>query len=93
MTFCYTHNLVQPSSEKLSPAGEINSQIDPQLDNVQRIIGLGTLGLKWDVSIKSLLSRLTEHRRKGGKMIDIRASGVEDTKEKGLLDTTALTHM
>ena len=51
----------------LSPA---NIYRDSQLGNVQKVRDLGTLGPKWDVSIKSLSSGLREpFRRRGSRVI------------------------
>ena len=58
MTFYYSIDqcLAQPSSETLAPAVEGNKYRDSQLDSVQRVRDLGTLGHKWDGSLKSLSS-------------------------------------
>lgn len=45
--------LTPPSPEKLPPAGGGNKYRDQQLENMQKVRGLGTLCSKWDVSIKA----------------------------------------
>lgn len=57
ISLCYTHRSVpaQPASDMLTPlATEGNKYRDLQTDITQRVRDLGTLGPKWDVSIKSL---------------------------------------
>ena len=39
--------LAQPSSERLPPAADGSRYRDPQLDNVQRVRDLGTVGPTW----------------------------------------------
>lgn len=48
---------------------------DPQLDNMQRVRELGTLGSKWDVSNKSLSSELRQPRKRGGGKSAIASGG------------------
>ena len=63
MIFSLDQRLAQPSSEKLLGTNG-NKYRDPQLDNVQKVRGLGTLSPKRDVSIKSLPPGLREPCRR-----------------------------
>ena len=67
MTFCYTQIslcLGQPPSEKLPPVAEGNTYRDPWPGITQRVRDLGTLILKWHISIKYLPSKLREPLQK-----------------------------
>lgn len=57
------------------PALGKNKYSNPQLDNVQRVKDLGTLGTKWDVSVKSLPSQLREPCGTGRKSVRTRGDG------------------
>lgn len=74
MTVCYIHSSVgaQPSSEKLLPSAHGNKYRDQYIDDVQRVRGLGTLGLKCRISIKCLTTGLQELSRRDVKSIRAR---------------------
>lgn len=70
MILCYTHRLV-PCSAAIK---DENKYRDPQPHIMQR--DLGTVSLKWDVSMKSLPSELRKsHRRGGWKNVRARGDG------------------
>lgn len=75
---------------ELLPAAYGDKYRDPQLYNMQRVIDLGTLSLKWDLSIQSPTLCLRKLCRKGS----IKSGrGWRTSRNQGLLDTTGLTHI
>lgn len=62
---------------------------DTQLDNVQREKVIGIVNLRWDISVKSLASRLRILYRKGRRIITPNGYG----RHQGSITFHILTHM
>lgn len=68
--------LAQPFSKKVPPSGNEWKYREPRLGNVQRVRDLGTLSIKWNISIKYLLPGVREPRRgECGEIVKARVDG------------------